>query len=240
FVLLLVLIIQTHCALFGQYYSQEGQDKLLNETFFHDKKDGTFVEFGAYDGVNLSNTYFYEKELGWKGICVEPMPEPFEKLQKNRSCFCVQGCVSPKAGTVDFLKIVQTDEKQTSYTSMLSGIVSAYDPRHLARIKHELKLWAKKHQNMKYEIIQVPCYTLGDLLDKYNMKHIDYLSIDTEGGEYEILKSINFKKYTIDFITVEDNYKSSKLQKFLKKKGYQLVAKLTYDLVFKREISGEK
>lgn len=54
----------------------------MNERFFKNLKNGVFFDIGAHDGVSLSNTYFFEKELGWSGICLEPIPEVFERLKK--------------------------------------------------------------------------------------------------------------------------------------------------------------
>src|ERR1700730_1429338 len=67
-----------------RYFSQTGQDKFLNERVFGAKRDGTFVDIGAADGVFLSNTYFFEKELAWCGVCVEPRPEAFSRLVASR------------------------------------------------------------------------------------------------------------------------------------------------------------
>ena len=75
------------------YYSQYGQDKFIHETFFSNKRDGTFVEIGASDGFFISNTYFFEKNLNWKGICIEPNPKLFSSLKKNRNCICYNCCI---------------------------------------------------------------------------------------------------------------------------------------------------
>src|SRR4051812_34384611 len=86
-------------------YSQEGQDRYLDSKIFRKKRDGFFIEIGAYDGIRFSNTYLFEKERGWKGICIEPIPERFDLLRKNRNAVCIQACVSEMSGTADFLKI---------------------------------------------------------------------------------------------------------------------------------------
>lgn len=67
------------------YYSQAGQDKWIAE-LFNFKRNGLFVDIGAFDGVNISNTYFLEKELNWNGLCVDANPQNFELLVANRSC----------------------------------------------------------------------------------------------------------------------------------------------------------
>jgi hypothetical protein len=86
------------------YYSQSQQDKFLYEKFFKDKKDGVFVEIGAYNGIVYSNTKFFE-ELGWSGICIEPIEDVFKELKKNRKAICIQGCISNKKGKSKFLRV---------------------------------------------------------------------------------------------------------------------------------------
>lgn len=66
-----------------KYYSQSGQDEWVNQ-FFNSKKKGFFIEVGAYDGIQTSNTYFFEKNLDWDGICIEANPQIFQKLKVNR------------------------------------------------------------------------------------------------------------------------------------------------------------
>ena len=64
------------------YYSQCKQDQYINESFFKGKDSGVFVDIGAHNGISLSNSYFFEKELGWNGVCIEPMPEVYSELKK--------------------------------------------------------------------------------------------------------------------------------------------------------------
>ena len=85
-----------------QYFSQYDQDRYVNEQFFKNKKGGVFVEIGAYDGVLLSNTFFFKKYLGWTGICIEPIPDVFSRLKSNRSAICVQGCICSGEDQVNF------------------------------------------------------------------------------------------------------------------------------------------
>lgn len=205
--------------------SQCDQDKFVNETFFKNKKGGVFVEIGAYNGIHLSNSYFFEKELEWQGLCVEPIPEAFEELIKNRSCICVQGCVAAESGIVDFLRL-------TGVSTLLSGVVDKYDPKHLERIDREQSLFPEE---VFKNIIQVNCYTLNDLLEKNKFYNVDYLSIDTEGGELSILKSIDFQKFHIEIIDVENNYDDPATRLFLESVGYEFVTKLKQDEIYKRK-----
>lgn len=114
-----------------QFYSQFKQDKFLHQKVFNGKREGVFVDIGAHDGVSFSNTYFFEKSLGWKGICVEPIPEVFERLKNNRTAICFQGCICDKYETASFLRV-------KGYAEMLSGILENYDPKHVERIHNEV------------------------------------------------------------------------------------------------------
>lgn len=190
-----------------QFFSQYEQDRYVYETFFKDKKNGVFIDIGAHDGMSFSNTYFFEKFMGWQGICIEPIPEVFQRLQANRKCLCIQGCIYDKSKTVQFLKV--------NGPEMLSGIIVNYDPRHVQRIEREVR-----QMGGSFEIIDVKCYPLTKLLLDQGLHHINYLSIDTEGGEMGILQSIDFNQIDIDVIDVENNY-GEPFQQFLEAVGYK-------------------
>ena len=202
------------------YQSQCGQDRFVHENYFFFRKNGVFVDIGAHDGVSLSNTYFFEKELDWTGICVEPMPEIFERLKANRSAVCIQGCISDQVGSKQFLQI-------SGPVEMLSGLLDKYDPRHLDRINRELL-----GEGGYSELIDVQCYLLNDLLEEHGIDHINFLSVDTEGGEFEILSSIDFSRVKIDVITVENNYHDPRFIPFLSEKGFHFIQSLEQDMIF--------
>ncbi len=205
------------------YYSQCGQDRTLNETCFKNKTDGIFVEIGAHNGISFSNTKFFE-EQGWKGICIEPIPEVFQELTKNRSCICIQGCISNHSGRDAFLKVEGEPE-------MLSGLLSKYDPRHLERVYAEA---ARRSYGRGPECIEVQCYLLNDLLKEYNFTHIDLLSVDTEGGEFDIIKTIDFTRYDIRFMVIENNFGEQNVRSFLESKGYEFITNTAGDDIFKK------
>lgn len=71
-----------------KFYSQYKQDEYLYKKFFKKKRNGVFFDIGAHNGIKISNTYFFEKNLGWTGVCVEPRDSAFEELEKNRECIC--------------------------------------------------------------------------------------------------------------------------------------------------------
>ena len=81
------------------FQSQLGQDKWIAE-LFKGKRNGYFVDVGAFDGYELSNTYYLEKELGWSGVCVEPLSDAFVTLRRVRSCICENVCIAEAPGQV--------------------------------------------------------------------------------------------------------------------------------------------
>lgn len=196
---------------------------MVHQNFFKDQRSGVFIDIGAYNGVTFSNSYFFEKELGWTGICIEPVPEIFDQLVKNRSCLCVQGCITDHGGMEKFYKVTSSHPNM----NMLSGLVSKYHPTHLALLQLGVGFGYGS-----LEVIDVQCYLLNDLLQQNNIQHVNLLSIDTEGGEFEILASIDFTKYEIDVILVEDNYNDGRITPFLNEKGFDFVQRIEQDLLF--------
>ena len=166
------------------------------------KRNGFFVEFGSTNGFDLSNSYLLEKDFGWKGILCEPASVWKEDLKKNRNSILDFRCVWKTSGkTVD---LIVPSKPEFSKISILKT------PKSLNVAQSE----------------KVETVSLIDLLNTYNApKNIDYLSIDTEGSEYEILEAFDFSKYRISIITCEHNFskKREKIFKLLNKNGYQRV-----------------
>ncbi len=215
----IIIVLNVFC---DPYYSQYKQDEFANDHFFKNKKDGVFIDIGAYDGVCISNSYFFEKHLDWKGICIEPIPEIYETLRTNRNCYCVQGCIADYEDIVPFLRI--------KALAVFSGIVEKYDSKHTAVVAREME-----KINDSSEIISVKTFLLNNLLEKHEFYHIDFLSIDTEGGELDILQSIDFDKFDIDVITVENNYYDPEYKKFLESKEYKYITRLGCDEMYKKQ-----
>jgi FkbM family methyltransferase len=183
--------------------SQLGQEifALIENGF---KRDGFFVEFGATNGLELSNTHLLEKEFGWTGILAEPAKTWHEELVKNRSCNIDTQCVWSKSG-----EILSFHESDIAVLSTLNSLSTAPDGNKDYRTKGK-----------KYDVQTI---SLEDLLRKYSApKTIDYLSVDTEGSEYEILSNFNFDAYEIRTITCEHNYMPDreKIYTLLTSKGF--------------------
>jgi len=203
-----------------KFYSQYKQDEWLYENHFKDKTNGTFLEIGADDGVDKSNTKFFE-ELGWSGMCIEASPTRFKLLEKNRTCVCENYAVSDSIDKVQFMDI-------SGWGKGLSGIVDKYDDQHKQRIESEVL----HPLNSGRKVVTVNTELLSNLLDKHDIKKIDFCTIDTEGGEYDIIKTIDFDKYNINIIIVENNYQDTDVNKLLTAKGYRKIHTLAIDDVY--------
>lgn len=206
-----------------QFYSQYGQDRFLVEKVFKNKKNGYFLDVGAYDGVNLSNTFFLESVLGWKGICVEPNPLVYEQLKVNRSCIALNCCINDKVDIVKFLSV-------SGWGVMLSGILEFFDKRHLMRIDRAIE----EHGGEK-RLIEIPALPLQYIFKEHKLKTIDYCNIDVEGGEMQVLKSIDFSNIDIKVFTIENNFGTKAVREFLKPLGYSLIAKIGADEVYEKD-----
>ncbi len=192
-------------ALIGKSKSQLRQDLfILSETKY--KRGGYFVEFGATDGINLSNTYLLETEFSWKGILAEPAKVWKQKLNYNRpNAFIETLCIWRDSNSL--ITFNETNVPELSTIDVFSDNDDWYRNN--------------RQSGMKYEVRTI---SLNDLLRKHQApKYIDYLSIDTEGSEYEILNAFNFSEYNIGIITIEHNYTTNREMIFalLTSRGYK-------------------
>lgn len=192
-----------------EYYSQLKQDvaALVISNF---KNNGFFVEFGACDGLHLSNTLLLEKKYNWKGILAEPSKKYNKELQKNRSVIIDTRAVYSHSGEI--LSFKETDNQLD-----LSGLELFFaDDNHTK----------KRKAGTIYEIDTI---SLMDLLSEHSSpKEIDFLSIDTEGTEFHILENFNFDLYQINFLTVEHNYidyKREEIRNLMEKNNYTRILK---------------
>jgi len=202
-----------------RYHSQFRQDEFLNKVIFNNKEDGYFVDIGAHDGQTISNSLFFEQNNNWKGICIEPNPIVFEKLRSNRKSTNLNVCIGDSNKIVKFTQI-------EGYSEMLSGISEKYDDRHIRRIDTAL---LKK--GGKINLIDVKMITLDSIVElKY--KQIDFISIDTEGNEFDIISTLNFNNLNIKSIVVENNYGDTRIKNYLQSADFLPLIKLDVDEVY--------
>ncbi|WP_035614038.1 FkbM family methyltransferase [Haloferula sp. BvORR071] len=183
------LLQEPHCdisEISAESTSQIAQDLFVLSRLNY-KTNGFFVEFGATDGRRLSNTHLLEKRFGWKGLLAEPCRRWQKDLAKNRNCHIDSRCVWVRSG--DRLQFTEADEAE------LSTIADFNDTDHHSQTRSA---------GISYEVETV---SLNDLLSSANApSQIDYLSIDTEGSELEILRETDFNKWHFSVITCEHNY----------------------------------
>jgi len=191
--------------------SQIGQDQWILEKV---AGQGFFVDIGAYDGVACSNTLSLE-QAGWKGICVEPLPSMFDAMAKVRSCKCRRVAVAGVGGQMLRFRV----------DAMNSGI-EAYLPD-----GHD-----------EWPLIEVETISLNELLEQENAPQwIDYISIDTEGSEVDILSTFDFDRWNVANWSVEHNdyryghdERSRELIRLFRSHGYDTAYCRTRYLVFTR------
>ena len=172
-----------------------------------EKREGFFVEFGACDGVTLSNTLLLENGYGWTGILAEPNPHWSVGLKSNGRCRISKKCIAAESGhSAPFAHIPAMPE-----LSRIADIV----PDDI----HE-----RNGNRGQTDQIHVETLSLLDLLRENDAPEmIDYLSIDTEGSEYEILKTFDFAVYRFRLISVEhagETHKRESIRSLLEGKGY--------------------
>ena len=203
------------------YQSQMGQDMFLNRWFFKNRGPGFFIDVGAFDGILGSNTFYFEKQLKWKGIAFEPNPSAFEALRATRSCRLIQGCAYDQDGQVPFLALSQREQRKgikprplrsqlsmvfdsTHGGAMLSGI-----PEHMDQL--QWIEWIRKPMKLNQTLATVPCHRIDTVLNDSGVKIVDYLSIDVEGAELEVLRGIDFERVQVNVIGVEHTHTLSEV-----------------------------
>lgn len=185
--------------------AQLGQDLWVLERTGY-KRDGFFVEFGATDGVLLSNTWLLEKEFGWRGICAEPNPKFFEKLQRNRNCQVSNQYIGRVTG--DTVTFVLADTYGGSQEFAGSDL-------------HKDK---RDAYTAAGHVATFTSISLDDFLQQHGApRDIDYISIDTEGSEYDVLSNFPFDKWNIRLFTIEHNFSDQreKICQLLECHGYR-------------------
>ena len=169
------------------FFSQAGQDKVIKNHFFPNKKNGFFLEIGAYDGIEGSNCFHFEKFLNWNGIAFEPSKVQYEKLKKNRNCKILNKAMSNSIVEVDFVEIIEG-------LTQMSGIRNE---------NYTAEKIINNSAQSKTEISKIVTTTFDQEVPSH--QEIDYLSIDIEGGELSLLETIDFEKYNIKVVSVENN-----------------------------------
>lgn len=183
--------------MFSQYF----QDYYLYTRHFkYLKRPGIYVDIAANDPITISNTYFFDRCLGWGGICVEANDDYYEPIHRERSCRLVPTCVGNEEGKdVKFGK--------------LGGLGGILDSTYKSMDRFE---------GLNNTITKrLKCTTMTTVLHMQNIKTIDYLSLDVEGHELEVLKGFPFPEVKVHIMTIESSKKTlQEIDNFLSPFGY--------------------
>lgn len=180
------------------FFSQNGEDFLL-WNFFGKKTNGFYVDVGAFDGIHLSNSLSFEQK-GWSGICIEPHPAYFRlcKHSRNRAICINAACVdNDSEDTVEFF---------SEELGLLSGTCCDREEDVKTRYKNRGLMFKG------FNKIKVPAVTLNNTLVKYLPPgtEIDFISIDVEGTELEVLRGLDINMFRPRVIILEANSEKTK------------------------------
>lgn len=193
-------------------YSQNKEEQIIL-SYFRDNV-GIFLDLGAYDGVQLSNTRALA-ERNWQGVMVEASPTVFEKLETNYDGFPLielhNCCVSWKT---DIMEFWNND----------NAVATLHE--------HEASRWG---ETQAFESIEVPCYEINEFLDKCKYNTFDFISCDIEGEDLNVISRINFKKLQTRMLCVEYNGKDLHLyNEILRPYNFRLIHRNAENLIFTR------
>ena len=168
-------------------------EEIIARDYFNDKKNGFFVDIGSCYPTVINNTYYFEKNLGWRGIAVDAQDYSKEYARYRPKTKFFNYAVSDRSGErIPFYFLELDKDKKTSWSTMLAD--------QAARVMREAKISKRPASKKK---VWVPTITLNDLLESEGVTHIDYFSIDIELAEPMALSGFDIKKYRPDFVCIE-------------------------------------
>jgi FkbM family methyltransferase len=193
-------------------YSQEGEDLILNRAM-GEKKNGFYIDIGAHHPVRFSNTYFFYKK-GWRGINVDAMPGSMKAFNLLR----------PKDTNIE--AAISSDVKELNYYVFNEPALNGF-----SKELSEQRTAIKEYRIEK--VIPIKTTTLASIVEKYVPQNqpIDFLTVDVEGLDLEVLKTANWKNFRPKYILIEilgknfEEILKSEISVFLKEQNYSLFAK---------------
>lgn len=196
------------------FFSHVRQDEWVAKVFAG-RAGGYFLDFGAFDGVDLSNTAYLEREMNWRGICVEPNPSYYPMLCASRNVICVNLALWPESRQV--LPMVDA-HGLSSFESLKANDSNA----------------AMRDRSIK-RVVNVDTINPTELLDRFEAPTvIEYMSLDVEGAEYDVLTGLDLARYDIRLMTIEHDCseeRKAKVRQHLANFGYEALT-LSYDDFF--------
>jgi FkbM family methyltransferase len=212
--------IDGYSELFLKYYNYLITNRKLSKSQLYqdlfvlftlgDKVNGSFLEFGATDGVEYSNSFLLENNFNWKGVLAEPSPQWHENLKINR----------PNATIIEECIYYETGRSLDFFVSDV-GVLSTLEKHRQSDISSMPVMTSSRNKNgYNHKVISI---SLNDVFVKhFNSSPIDYMSVDTEGSELEILENFDFQKFGPKIVTVEHNFTDAqkKLDELFIKNNY--------------------
>jgi FkbM family methyltransferase len=203
-----------------QYYGLDGLDKKLEP--YIDFDGGIFVEAGANDGQTQSNTAYFARHRGWRGLLVEPIPELAARCRLARPESAVENCALVTSGA-DGQTVPMT------YCGLMSVVEGGWDDPEAEKAHVET---GRHIQSLAPYHVDVPGRSLSALLDQHKMNHVDLLSLDVEGFERQALEGLDLERHRPRFILVEARFRDEIDRLLLSR--YDVIAELSHHDVLYR------
>ena len=195
----------------SKYYGQWETDKII-ESYFKNKSDGICIEVGAANGYKGSNTKYFE-DIGWDALCIEPNIEHKESLTAHRKFVRYYACGKENKELPLHIFRVGKDDITSSLTSLSPDERLVEDHKEII--------------NDSYKV-DVKVRTLNWILENEtsdtpfeNVVDIDFISIDTEGTELDVIKGLDFDKYSVKLLIIENNYNDDNIEEYMNLMGYK-------------------
>ncbi len=149
---------------------------------------GVFLEVGANDGYSQSNTYSLERSHGWHGILIEPIPSLYKvcrRLRKGSVCFNSACVAKPQEVEIEMVDL-----------NLISVAVGLQD-----EARQEERLRGRRGTR-----VRVPARTLSSIIDEAGEPEINFMSIDVEGAESEVLRGLDWRRHSPEYLLVETKF----------------------------------
>jgi FkbM family methyltransferase len=191
---------------YGQF--EPKVDRTIKE-YFPNQNIGNCIEVGSVDGISYSNTYHFEK-IGWNCMCIEPVTSSFNVLKQNRK-IALNYAISEKNADNENFNLITIDNVEQP-NSAVSGLI----------LDEKLLNDLKRQYSLKEEVIKVSTRRLDWCIENFfNHDTIDFISIDTEGSELDVLKSFDVNSYNTKLLVIENNHNDSIIESYLNQKGWK-------------------
>ncbi len=208
----------------GEVQQGKPVDMTLREYFPNFNYKGTFLDVGAYEPINISNSYHFEKN-GWDVHCFEANTLLIDELKKYRK-------------NVYNYAIYDIDKDDVEFTAVKAGYGGGSGMGGISAVELSedyLKTFGSSAERIKMNVEQKTLNTVLKNIINDETEDIDIVSIDVEGGELKALKGIDFNKYKIKLMVIENAFNNKEIYEYLKQFNYVLDKRIEYNEYYKLE-----